>query len=154
MEEGGRGSVLPRHPGKPHLLGLGTYLEGTPAPWAAFHPPPSTTTHMFAWPCGEKKWSVVIIKPSPQGRPGALLLTRRPPLELSSEKKGLMTQPHHATAQNPGCSPPAGGPGGGRYSRARLGGRAVKKLRGLEARGAADLNQGPLGEEHRLSCHS
>lgn len=43
----------------------------------------------------------------------ALLLTRSLPLELSSKKKGLMTQRHQATAQNPGCSLPAGGPGEG-----------------------------------------
>ena len=30
---------------------------------------------------------------------------------------------------------------------------AVWELRGLEARGAADQNPGPLGEEHRLSSH-
>lgn len=35
-----------------------------------------------------------------------------------------------------------------------LAGRAAWELRVLEARRAADQNQGPLGEEHRLSCCS
>ena len=32
---------------------------------------------------------------------------QRLPLELSRKKKGLMTQPRQATAQKPGCPPPA-----------------------------------------------
>lgn len=105
------------------------------------------TTHMFIWPCGKKQWSVGIIRLSPQGRPGALLLTRRLLLELSSKKKGLMydsatwshrTEPKMFTTSR---WPRRG------YSRARLAGRTVWELRGPERRGCRSESR-PLDEEH------
>lgn len=111
--------------------------------------PSTTTTHTFIWPCGEKQWSVGIIRLSPQGRPGALLLTRRLLLELSSKKKGLMTQPTSSHRTEPKMFATSRWPRRG-YSRARPAGRTVWELRGPERRGCRSESR-PLDEEHRLS---
>lgn len=64
-----------------------------------------------------------------------MLLTRR--LELSSKKKGLMTQPYQTNSTEPRMFTTSRWPRRG-YSRARLAGRAVWEMRGLEARGTDD----------------
>ena len=76
-------------------------------PLGCLSPPPHPNTHIHLALWGE----AMVSTPSPQSRPGALLLTRRCSLQFSSKRKGFMTQPSHTTAQVPGCSPTVGGPG-------------------------------------------